>query len=281
MTKELAPAVQLTAEEKALLLNDLSKLQPEQRASLYLKVCQSVGLNPLTQPFSYINLNGKLTLYAQRNCTDQLRSINNVSVTISSRSKIDDLYVVTAKATLPNGRVDESIGAVALGPLKGEALANALMKGETKAKRRVTLSICGLSFMDETEAETIKDAKFVPLTETEQKILESGETNYDPSDAHCLPPDDTLDQVLSENPQEHFDNPPIESFDEMPSFDEPTAYKIPFPGIYHGKTLQEIPLVQLKAYTEHVKKQKNLSPEIKKWVAEFLDKVKPILSATR
>ena len=37
------------------------------------------------------------------------------------------------------------------------ALANAIMKAETKAKRRVTLSICGLGMLDETELETIKD----------------------------------------------------------------------------------------------------------------------------
>jgi hypothetical protein len=30
------------------------------------------------------------------------------------------------------------------------------MKAETKAKRRVTLSICGLGFLDETEVETLK-----------------------------------------------------------------------------------------------------------------------------
>jgi len=44
---------------------------------------------------------------------------------------------------------------VALGTLKGDALANALMKCETKAKRRVTLSLAGLGWLDETELETI------------------------------------------------------------------------------------------------------------------------------
>jgi hypothetical protein len=42
-----------------------------------------------------------------------------------------------------------------VGNLKGDALANALMKAETKAKRRVTLSIAGLGWLDETELETI------------------------------------------------------------------------------------------------------------------------------
>jgi hypothetical protein len=44
---------------------------------------------------------------------------------------------------------------VALGTLKGDALANALMKCETKAKRRVTLSLASLGWLDETELDTI------------------------------------------------------------------------------------------------------------------------------
>ncbi len=71
-----------------------------------------------------------------------------------SREFIDDLYIVKARATMPDGRTDEALGAVPLGSsVKGETRANAIMKGETKAKRRVTLSICGLGVLDETEAE--------------------------------------------------------------------------------------------------------------------------------
>ena len=44
------------------------------------------------------------------------------------------------------------MGVVSIAGLKGEALANAMMKAETKAKRRATLSICGLGWMDEVEA---------------------------------------------------------------------------------------------------------------------------------
>ena len=44
------------------------------------------------------------------------------------------------------------MGVVSITGLKGENLANAMMKAETKAKRRATLSICGLGWMDEVEA---------------------------------------------------------------------------------------------------------------------------------
>jgi hypothetical protein len=148
--------------EAVLLDGNLAKLNAEQRVSYYKRVCESVGLNPLTQPFEYLSLSGKTVLYARRACTDQLRQIHKVSVTIVAREKVDGIYVVTARAQTPDGRTDESIGAVPLDNLKGENLSNALMKAETKAKRRVTLAICGLSMMDELEVESIPQARTKP-----------------------------------------------------------------------------------------------------------------------
>ena len=37
--------------ESVLAKGDLSKLTEHQRADYYVKLCQSLGLNPLTQPF--------------------------------------------------------------------------------------------------------------------------------------------------------------------------------------------------------------------------------------
>lgn len=150
--------------EKVVIGGDLSKLSPAERMSYYTRVCTSLGVNPLTKPFQYITLSGRLTLYATRDCTDQLRATRKVCTAIVNRERIDDVYVVTARATTPDGRTDESIGAVNIGNLKGDALANALMKAETKAKRRVTLSIVGLGWLDETELETIRDARPVPAS---------------------------------------------------------------------------------------------------------------------
>lgn len=145
--------------KRVLIGSDLSTLNEAQRVEYYEAVCASVGLNPMTKPFAYIALSGKLTLYALRDATDQLRKIHNVSITIPSRETVADVYIVRAQAVLPNRRTDESLGAVSIKSLVGENLANALMKAETKAKRRVTLSICGLGMLDETEVETIPDAR--------------------------------------------------------------------------------------------------------------------------
>jgi hypothetical protein len=136
--------------ERVIASGDLSRLTPEERNALYVQTCSSLGLNPMTRPFEYVTLQGKMVLYARKDATDQLRAIRDVSVSIASREKVGELLIVTARATI-GGRSDESIGAVALEGLRGSDLANAYMKAETKAKRRVTLSICGLGFLDETE----------------------------------------------------------------------------------------------------------------------------------
>lgn len=150
--------------ERVVALGDLDGLKPMERTAYYTKVCQSLGLNPFTQPFAFIRLNGKLTLYAKRDTTDQLRKLHSISVRIVSRERTDDLYIVTAQATTPDGRSDESIGAVTIAGQKGETLSNSLMKAETKAKRRVTLSICGLGWLDETEVQDVRSAKPVTVT---------------------------------------------------------------------------------------------------------------------
>jgi len=144
--------------ERVLVTGDLSKLTSAERLVYYRAVCESVHLNPLTRPFDYITLSGKLTLYARKDCTDQLREIHGVSITKLEREAFEGIYCVTAYAVNAKGRMDSAIGAVSLEGLRGEAKANAMMKAETKAKRRVTLSLCGLGMLDETEVETISGA---------------------------------------------------------------------------------------------------------------------------
>ncbi len=158
--------------EQVVMQGDLSKLSPQQRVSYYNKVCQSAGLNPLTNPFAYILLNGKLTLYAKKDCTEQLRKINGVSIESLEERIIDDMFIVKAKARDKFGRTDESTGAVIIGHLKGEAKANAIMKAETKAKRRVTLSICGMGWVDESETENIPGSSLVDVDLTTGEIQE-------------------------------------------------------------------------------------------------------------
>lgn len=152
------PDISTAAIEKALIADDLSKLTPEDRVEYYNSTCESLGLNPLTQPFAYINLNGKLRLYARKDATDQLRKIYGVSVSNLQHDFRENvgLYVVTASGHDKTGRADVSTGAVNVKGQSGETLANSIMKAESKAKRRFTLSLCGLGMLDETELETVQ-----------------------------------------------------------------------------------------------------------------------------
>lgn len=188
---QVVSPVALSVMEQVIIKGNLAELSPEERVEYYMQTCKSIGLNPLSKPFDYLELDGAggnktLTLYAKRDCTDQLRRIYDVTTTIVSREVVDGVYIVTARASLPNGRTDESIGAVPLmkeggdwkttqngkryfqgngvfGPLGLDARANAIMKCETKAKRRVTLSICGLGWLDESEVDTIASARTVEV----------------------------------------------------------------------------------------------------------------------
>ncbi len=145
--------------EAALIEGDLSLLSSDERVQYYNAVCKSTGLNPLTKPFEYVKLNGQLRLYARRDATDQLRKIYGVDIEIISKQQVGDLYMVEVRATDKTGRKDSALGAVSIKGLGGELLANALMKAESKAKRRVTLSLCGLGMLDETEVESVQRAE--------------------------------------------------------------------------------------------------------------------------
>jgi hypothetical protein len=161
---------------QVLLSGDLERLNDQQRMAYCTRVCESLGLNPLTQPFAFIRLNGKLVMYAKKDATEQLRSLHQISIDPRgfSREVIEGVYVVTAPASTPAGRTDVSTGCVPIDGLKGEARANAMMKAETKAKRRVTLSICGLGILDETEVESVPPPMVVEAPKAQRVELPDG-----------------------------------------------------------------------------------------------------------
>jgi hypothetical protein len=141
--------------ESLVLRGDLSGLTPAQRASHYRRVCDSLGLNPDSQPLTYLKLNGKEILYASRGATDQLAAIHRVNRKIIDGPKVIDLggqkiVFCVAEASHPNGRTETAIATIQMSDP-----ANVLMKAETKAKRRATLSILGLGMLDEMEVESI------------------------------------------------------------------------------------------------------------------------------
>ena len=161
MTNELAKI------ESVLLTGNLATLSPDQKIQYHNKVCELVGLNPLTKPFDYLTFQGKTVLYANKNCAEQLRNVHEISITDCKHTQLGDQLIVTVKAkSIKTGREDVATAAITTASLKGDNLANAIMKAETKAKRRVTLSICSLGMLDESEIETIPGAQKVPVNIT-------------------------------------------------------------------------------------------------------------------
>lgn len=163
-TKETLPAVSTTQVDAGVvsdivLKGDLRQFTPEQKVKYYTGLCKSLGLNPLTKPFDLLILNNREVLYANKGCSEQLRQKYKVSVENIEQKIEDGICITTVLVKDHTGRVDGEIGAVNVAGLRGDALANARMKSATKAKRRATLSICGLGFLDETEVETIPGAQ--------------------------------------------------------------------------------------------------------------------------
>lgn len=156
-TKNNLQLDEATITEALILRGDLSALTAEQKVAYYRGYCERLGLDPFTKPFDILRLNGKDVLYLTRSGAQQLNKLHGVSHAITSRELMAEpgIFQVMARAILPDGRYTESMSAVAVANLKGEAYCNALMKAETKAKRRATLDLLGLGILSEEEAITL------------------------------------------------------------------------------------------------------------------------------
>ena len=169
MSQELSTEISPEIINSLILTGDMSKLTPGQQTQYYGAVCKSLNLNPLTQPFAIIVLQGKKTLYALKGCAQQLSSNNKISTEILSQKNEDGLYVVNCRAKMTDGRFTDEIGVVYIKGIQGDDLANKMMKAVTKAKRRAVLALCGLGMPDESEVEDFNPA---PQADTSKSKVE-------------------------------------------------------------------------------------------------------------
>lgn len=201
---------------KVVVGGDLSKLGDAERLAYYQLFCDAAGVDWRTRPFDFIVLDNKLTLYANATATDQLARRHAASVEIVSRQLLTEgptagIYTVTARATTPDGRVTEAIAAVPLfkengtwkpsgngknyfepdgttTPLRPTDVANALMKTETKARRRAIKAHCGFGGIpDESEVETIASARYVDVDFESGAIRERAQAPIAETPATQLP----------------------------------------------------------------------------------------------
>jgi hypothetical protein len=151
--------------EQALILGDMKQMDGAMRINFYKAVCLSVGLNPLTQPFTVMERQDKtMWLYANASCTQQLAAMHRVTFKDLKREHQtilgEPMYLVSVTACLPDGRevpsqsvvsltkkrreisghwpdgnpkfrdvLDENAEPVLI-PLRGDALANAIMRAD-------------------------------------------------------------------------------------------------------------------------------------------------------
>lgn len=158
-----APSLSSATLEIVLGSGDLSRLTPQQRVEYYGAVCRSLGVNPLTRPFDFLRgEDGKIHLYPNATCAAQLRDRDGITITETRAEHLPELgvYQVHVRGRSASGREDAAIGVVPVvdkdgQPLRGRALANALMKADTIARRRLTLALAGLGWSD---AEAVEDS---------------------------------------------------------------------------------------------------------------------------
>lgn len=140
---------------------NVAQLRDSEKDFVLQKLCDRYGLDPILRPFDLISFQGGQKFYMTASATNQLANIKSLSREVGEIS-IDEAKML-AKCTVsvldPQGRKENSTGYVSvarfLAPTKdnpvpkrvmmeGEDLANALLKLETKTKRRATMSFFGV-----------------------------------------------------------------------------------------------------------------------------------------
>jgi hypothetical protein len=226
-----------------LATGDLAKLSNTQRVHHYLNLCASLGLNPASRPFDWIEFydpetkSKKLTLYFNQSGAAQLRRNHQISVHVIRRDVIggdgdEPMCVVEMGGKTPNGRDGVAIKYVSLMGynqqrgkyrLGGQQLANAYMKAETGALRRLALSMVGLS--SGPDVDELRDARVVVVDGTGQIVENPTEQ------ARALAADPRLARTIGEPVYEDMKGDVTESagyVNQAPSIEELEPPKRPY-----------------------------------------------------
>lgn len=156
MIDEVGVAVQRIAAQG----KDTRALSHEERVATLAALSKALGLNPLTNPVRFLPMQGGEVLYVTRQATDQIAArlrLNRETVVGPEVREVGTnirMVFCQVRVTAPDGRSEMATATL---PLKDPC--NDLMKCETKAKRRATLSLAGLGLLTEEETETIPGAR--------------------------------------------------------------------------------------------------------------------------
>lgn len=179
MSQDLSTDISPEIINSLILTGDMSQLKPSDQTKYYNAICQLIGISPLTQPFAIIVYQGKKTLYARKDCAQQLCNTRKISTEITKTDKDELVYTTHVRASMPDGRKTDDIGCVGISGVKGQDLANLYMKSATKAKRRAVLALCGLGMPDETEVEDFSNPNQTHQNNTKSRVESIIETTLE------------------------------------------------------------------------------------------------------
>jgi hypothetical protein len=144
--------------EEIVATGDLSEMNDEQRTQYYMGTCERLKLDAYSRPLGWSESTGvdgkkRLLLFCKRTGSDQLRRIFGISVISLERLDVSNPSVATyrVEGRMSDGRTSMSTASEPIAGKSGNALANALMSCESKAKSRLTLEMSGAGLLDEVE----------------------------------------------------------------------------------------------------------------------------------
>lgn len=145
---QIAPETAL----QILSAGNLAALSPQDKVQLYVETCAELGLNWRTKPFVITKIGGGgEALYLTAEGAEQLAALHEISVEQTDARELRGVYMVTMRATAPNGRSVTKTGGKPIGPnVAGEAFIDAVKKAETQAYRRAVKACVSLNTYDPT-----------------------------------------------------------------------------------------------------------------------------------
>ncbi len=230
----------------AALGGNLKSLTAEQKAEYIAAITKNAGLSD-SSLFKIIEFDGREVLYADKGVAEMLRSTRGLSFTEPNIVLNGALMLITIGIT-DGKRTEYDLGSISIDETNRNHAAMVCM---TKAKRRATLSFCGLGMIDNE-----KKIFFPDYDTMDAKQLFDGVNDYITSNYDCditklfntgfgkklgnlkklakSINEDNFVQFCKENNQEFFETIPIEpNKKEEPKTDPSKVFGlvVPFPDI--------------------------------------------------
>jgi hypothetical protein len=174
---------------------NVSQLNDTEKDFVLSKLCERYDLDPILRPFDLISFRGVAKFYMTASATNQLADKKKLSRKVVSIELDAEKMIARCSVQVsdPSGRCEDSNAFISIGKylppskdnpvmkkvlLDGEDLANALLKLETKAKRRATLSFFGIldAGADFEDKPTVQPDPFIDVKDSEdepKKLVEA------------------------------------------------------------------------------------------------------------